>query len=50
MTLYSYEDILAAVQAENAAHIAQCQGDTATRNLRMPKANWQAISEALSDS
>lgn len=43
-------DILAAVHAENAAHIAQCRCDTATRNLRMPKANWQAINEALSDS
>ena len=43
-------DILAAVQAENAAHIAQCRCDTVTRNLQIPHANWQAINEALSDS
>lgn len=28
----------------------QCRCDTATRNLRMPKANWQAINEALNES
>lgn len=30
--------------------LSQAQADSATRNLRMPKANWQAINEALNES
>ena len=39
-------DVLSEVQAE----VAQCQRDTATRNLLIPHANWQAINQALNES
>lgn len=42
-------DMLSEIQAENNAHLAQCQGDSATRNRRVPHANWQAINEALNE-
>ena len=37
--------------AKDAQHIevAQCRCDTATRNLRMPHVDWQAISQALQE-